>query len=553
MTYDTTVKTYDIKPSKRELYAETALAVLSNKEPNSVTEDALTKVLHRYNLRDALIALGKLSFYVFSIRDPQVKIGKAVWQESTSQIYVPQFCLAYLANLLLISRTNDHKRAILDKDDNILTLCNIYLNSLVDPTLQDNENSSSGAWLNGFMIRMHTEQMRNYQTHSMYMIARTIVIFREIVPNNVSARTPQLTDILHQEMGLSLDNYLGVAFAVFASAQTHGASFDPRYLYNSDSPELQSVLTRENVENFLKVVAGDYSQFREEDLKRNKDFNPDYTKHRFNPLSIYPVIKTQVGESRYVIPNVTLYLYKVYWGLYWWFDNYFRDKNQEQQEAFRTYFGKIFEEYVGVILKKMFGENAVEKEISYNRGQNRFIDWTVERGNKVYLFEAKAYQFALPTLQTGNEEALKKEIKSKVGYAITKVYKRMQDIERYSELAHFRNKQLVPILVFLDIPLISASLLDEWIKDELKEIELRDGLSGLVGFNIIRLNIEELEFYHVAANTIDLDDAFREVRDTLGEGFISILNKHVTPGQPNPFLGKVYNDFMQEIFHLPGE
>ena|SRR5881628_2550801 len=69
---------------------------------------------------------------------------------------------------------------------------------------------------------------------------------------------------------------------------------------------------------------------------------------------------------------------------------------------------------------------------SYAKG-NSFVDWWVERGTRTYLFEAKAYQFSLPSRQTGERDVVvEREIK-KVADAIKQVYKRIRDIPHYPD------------------------------------------------------------------------------------------------------------------------
>ena len=60
------------------------------------------------------------------------KIGGAAYNDP-SGVIITQFGLAYLANMLLISGSNDYKNKEISDRQNLLTLMNIYSNDLVAP------------------------------------------------------------------------------------------------------------------------------------------------------------------------------------------------------------------------------------------------------------------------------------------------------------------------------------------------------------------------------------------------------------------------------------
>jgi len=133
---------------------------------------------------------------------------------------------------------------------------------------------------------------------------------------------------------------------------------------------------------------------------------------------------------------------------------------------------QIFEEYVGLILKDAYGENEVRPEIPYKKG--KFIDWYVEKDDKVYLFEVKAKQFSLTILQTGNIELIQKEVKEKIFKAVKQVYDRISEINSYEELKQFRGKKIIPIIIFLDIPFVSSDGYKKIINKDLTALEAEE-------------------------------------------------------------------------------
>jgi hypothetical protein len=352
-----------------------------------------------------------------------------------------------------------------------------------------------------------------------------------------------LSKIFKEETGLSFEEYFHLTVAIWSSSQKT-ATFRKDNLISAQIPSIQYVLTDEKVESYLKILSADYNAFRSEDKKLNALLAPEFTKFRLNPLLVYPIIKSDktVGDP-YIIPNTLAFAKKAFGGLYWWFHLYF--EKHKQWHDFRDYYGKLFEQYVGQVLKQMYGQANVHPEITYDN--KKFIDWWIERDSKIYLFEAKAYQFALLTKQTGGLELLIKEVKSKIVGAIIQVYRRLQEIDKYSQLSYFKGKQLIPIIVFMDIPFSSGSLYKEIIDEELSFLEEKEpALKGIKNTKIYFLNVEELEFYGGAINKIPIEEVFARYENDMRNGFLSVIAKEVGGPIRNKYLDAVYKDFWKK-------
>ena len=197
---------------------------------------------------------------------------------------------------------------------------------------------------------------------------------------------------------------------------------------------------------------------------------------------------------------------------------------------------------MGIILKGIYGDQNVHSEIIYDKDK-KFIDWWIEKGDKIYLFEAKASQFALKSLQTGNRELiLAGEIK-KIAESIRQVFKRVQDISNYDEFSIFRNKKIIPIIVFMDMPFISTNLYRSLINEALEEFEKEEQLNGLKDFQIHLMNIEDLESFDEAADKIGLEDVFADIKDDPSIDFSAIVSKVRNGNLRNRVLDKAFKDF----------
>lgn len=507
-----------------------------------LTAEQLMSVMRRYNLRNGLIIFGRASNLVFNAKGEN-SIGKSLYRDPITGMFVSQFGLAYLANMLLISGANDYKdgKEIGDKQ-NLLTLLNIYSNDLIAPELKrDDGLPFTNRDMASTMVRMHAEQFE-FQFDYVNLVARAIVIYGDIINSVAPTQFEPFMVIFERETGLTFEDYFVLVMAVWTASQKT-ATFRKEALTEAQIPSMQTALTDEKVTNFLKILSIDYKIFREIDNERNSDLDPVFTKYRFNPLYLYPIIKTDKEPTDpYVVPNTLCLFKKGFGGLYWWFHRYF--EAQSKQIDFRNYFGEVFEQYVGKILKEMYGEKNVHSEIVYPKG--KFIDWWVEHNGTIYLFEAKAYQFALPTKQTGDNELLVKEVKTKVVKSIKQVYERLSEINTYEELTYFRGKKLVPVVIFLEIPLASAHLYRELINDELEELE-KNGLKGIKDAKIRLLNIEELELYSGAVGKIPLEDVFAKYENNMAEGFLSTISKEIGALPRNKYLENVYRRFWDRM------
>lgn len=529
----------------KKLVANRDVSALLDKTAGSVSEEDLKTILKRYNLRDSLIRLGKVSNDIFWGDDPNI-MGKAAYRDPEFGVYITQAALAYIANLLLVSGSNDYKSKFLDQKHDLVVLCDVYTNYLISPELTNCYGITNMDQFCSFLVRTDSEQLK-YQFDPHSLIARAICIFTDLV-NKTSLKDLQLSVIFEKETGLSIDDYFKLAMAVFVGSKGTSA-FRFSMFTNAEIDTLKDVLTTEKVTGFLDILKANYNTFRKEDSRLNKERNPIFTKTRFNFLEIYPIIETDAKHlgDPFIMPNTPLYIKKAFEGLYWWFHRCFENKGE--QLRFREYFGYIFQEYVGLVLKGIYGEQNVHPEVSYSNNR-KFFDWWVERGDKAYLFEIKANQFALVSKQIGEKELLVREEIKKIVDAIEQVYKRIQDVPKYKELSHFRSKKLIPLIVFMDMPYISSPLYESWIKDSLEKIESEKQLTGLKDFQVFRLNIKELELFDAAVGKIELEDVFSILKEDQREGFLSVIQKASGVKLRNHFLDKIYEDFWKGIVPL---
>ncbi len=519
-------------------YADRGIIDIHHAMEGSVSEEQVKNTLRKYNLREGLLCLAKESARIFDTKDKNT-LGYAGYHHQGTGTYITQFSLAYLANLLIISGTNDYKRALLDNRSNLTILCNVHSNCIVCPELVEGIGSGMMG-INSLMVRMSTEQLE-YQFNILNLVARNIVLFRELTETIPYEDSVYLSSIFEKETGLNFQEYFFLTMASWAATFKKGF-FRKYWLTGARIPTMASALTDGKVSSFLTMMACDYTIFRETDEQFNLKLDPIFTKYRFNPLSIFPILKT--SQVEYIIPNTIYFLKKAFGGIFWWFDSYFN--KQGEILKFRRYFGLVFEKYVGLILKGIYGDSNVNPEVVYD-GDKKFFDWWVEKEDKVYLFEAKAYQFPLETKHTGDRKLIEKELENKIVKTVVQVHQAILSVDRFSELSFFKGKNLIPVVICLNIPFISSSAYKEHIKQKLVEIEVKNPkLKGISERKIRYLNIDELEDFSSASKQVDLEDAFQQTENVPGEGFRSIYEK-IGVRKGCDYLDAVYEDFWKDL------
>lgn len=533
---------------RRTLILDNAVKQLfKSSRRNMITENELREAFRRYNLRHALITIGSLSSAIFFGNVPN-KIGKHAFNDPKTGTTISQYALSYLANILLTSNANDYKSALLtDGDDNITVLCSIY-NSLQDPLLDAEIGDKGLDDLHSFLIRTYYEQL-DLQLSGDYLIAKDLTLFRDLSPTIEDDGIGSLAEVFQNSTGLSFEEYFQIGFLIFTYLQ-HEPIIRISAISRTSIPELKIVIKEESIRNFINSLKSNYPCFRREDEEINCNMDQRYTKSRYNPLIQYPIVETNSIDSneRFVIPNTVNYSRKVFGGLFWWFHRYFEDQGKHLD--FRTYFGKVFHEYVGLILYKIFGSEHVHREIFYGSGI-RFVDWWVERGDKVYLFEVKTYQFALESKRTGLRESVVDNEVPKIIDAIRQVHARIKDIGRYQELCRFETKEIIPFIVFMDIPFVSTPLFATWIHEALEEVERSEGISGLSEFRVNLMNMMELEVYDTAATDIELDALFDELAEgDFSKSLISIMEEQTGKPGRNEYLDSVWKQFSASLIDI---
>lgn len=511
-----------------------------------VTEAEFFNAIKSYKLSEALEQFAIISKKIFDNAYPKEwhRMGRGGVQHP-SGLFLTQFSIEYLASAMILSGSNDWKSESIKNKDNLLGLFNIYQSNLI-------QEVSAKSGITSLLVPMYFQQFVS-QAEPKDVFTRQWYLFHKINSRLESGATfDNLNEIFLKDVGITILEYTKLCFVIFATLVTF-PRFNIGKLTGANIPGLNDVLSEEKMSIFLNLISANYAEFRELDNIKNKNLDPKYTKTRFNPLWVKPIVR--LGTNDYLAPSMTAYMTSTFKGLFWWFDTYFRKQSNKKASDFRKYFGELFEEYAGDVLKDIYGEDKVSPQIPYGSKKNDglFFDWIVTVEDKTFLFEIKGYQFPLEVLQKGDPENIRKEVTNKLIYTIIQMYKRIQDIQKFEELKHLRGKNLVPIAVFYDIPLVSTPMYQESIKPALKNLE--SAYPGIKDFQYGMLSIEELEDYYYAVGKTDIDTPLLEANRNNATGFRAELGK-ITNNEPTKrknILDRAFNEYCFNVIGVKDE
>ena len=446
--------------------------------------DCLYKLFKNFNQTDALIFVAKHSWS----KDASTYEALSVQNLNQYEIYTAQFILSYYANMILISSSNSKALKLSEIDvQHFMVLGGVYINRLNEPLLVNNDS-------NAFFIRTNFEQFA-YNICEAYCIARPYYLYVTLSKNlNLG-----LDKIFLEYSNIDIENYFKMGYTIYLMMITYGAVFTKKQLCDSMA---HFNISEMDSENFLKINSARVNQFKEQEQEKNNS-NP-YSKNRFNLLNKYPIV--EISKNRYVVPNKTIFVKQIF-DIFWKFEEEL-DKRVEKKlgKRFRdNYFYKLFENYVGDILKKTYGKNNVKKINYKKKGTDaEFFDWYVEEGNIVYLFETKGYQLnSTNDIKTGNiQEQYHRKFVDK---PICQMYKRIKDFSSnlYPELSIFKDKQLIPIAIYYDIPYISGNIhkagIESTINNNYSKIaeSLKEpDLENFKNFKYYLLSVDDIELFN---------------------------------------------------------
>jgi hypothetical protein len=498
----------------------------------TITVDTLINYLKNFQLCSALKLIGNLSCQNALEWHNEHCLN---WSTQGTQLWVPirDSILAYIS-MVLISCSNDYRSKIMAEDD----LCKAI--DMYFGLLNSIENEPNN--VDGLLIRLGFSQFdydRDIRTHQ---FARTLLIYNNLWINynkeniNIGQEILKLTGF-NVEQTLTL-GYFFIAYGCRGYFSLVNC-LDPRFEY------LSEIVTLENQLCFTKWLSCNYQEFRDIFSKESQV----YRTSRFNPLIKKPVLQiernvNQKESKTYVIPVPRLIYEKMTNGLYYELTQVFSSKGHNR---FRSAFGNVFQEYVGLLLKDSIGENKIISEFKYGSSSDKkdSIDWIVINGRTAILIEVKQSCLYLSAKQTGDIHEVEKSLRNTIGKGVEQLwnFKSAVNSSHHDDLNCLSEIEKIESLIII---FDRAYFLNSSIRDKLKE--LNHSISS--EFHWHAITIEEFETFLSLAGTSLFESLERkrmhEEFDKLDFREYSI-QEFQERDFSNPFLMNVYDDWRKKV------
>ncbi|MEB3315522.1 MAG: hypothetical protein VKK32_04860 [Candidatus Melainabacteria bacterium] len=380
-----------------------------------ITEHDLIRELGKYNLKDALLEIGKVSEYLYANPDASDEITNGfAYNDRKENMLVTQESLAYLIQLLIISGANDTKPSCLSKKgeklNHFLNVSRYLWYNVVHESpklrLENGEEiriRDSDIWNAQFWLHLWERQAK-YQiqrkSNRRHLLARQYLIFikaykhlteEDAKKEEFKKRHKKLFGDIATEAKMESINpenkfkekfSLSMkAFLIFVSLsilhdkelswQQGKYNFSGCIDYQSikwedeDLPKIQARLLevnesieKDSIIKALMPFSLSYKEFQE----KAKELNP------INPLMIYPLIRPdRKYKNRYPLFLSPVYPYlrniiledALFNALDDIYREEFKDKGTRAAQPFRSFYGDLFEQFIKDLFINIYGEEKV--------------------------------------------------------------------------------------------------------------------------------------------------------------------------------------------------
>jgi hypothetical protein len=441
-----------------------------------ISLDQLITRVKRYPTWRMLAMAHELSLKEEEQKDKPWKVERLKrfeWLPRREYVYITQFDLAFLAKLSILY-SSDLRRESLEPNAvfELIALCG----SLDEPFLHRGDDKFA-LW--AFLLRTAWLQFPP-QSGVGYLLPRYYLMFRS-VNDGIAHRRFDVPSAWEGLSGLTVEDTMALGFVLWARAGTAGF-FESRQLQNPDIHFLRELATDEKLERLLALAGADYQGFRDLQEEYRVD-DPLYAKTEFNALVKRPVI--QAAGRGWIAPIPRLVVERFTQGIFFdLLDGFSGAKRND----FLDYFGTLFEEYVGMLLRDGWGDSNVIHEPRYGRQEKRGPDWIVLEGEKALLFECRSSRLRLPTKVVADEQALRADVRRMFVEPLKKYQGKIHDLKNGTakvNLGHVRH--------FYPCIAVAEKIYLEHIYRDIIDDELR--AAGVQPFDYYLIDIEVLEFF----------------------------------------------------------
>jgi len=338
---------------------------------------------------------------------------------------------------------------------------------------------------------------------------------------------------------------MAIGFAYFAGALQHSALVR-NY---AATGVLAKWVTEEDCENFLARTSATYQQFRE--LSREFEVkDPLYKKTEFNLLNKRPLI---ASGKELLVPVPRFLAYRVSEGIYFDIMDLMSDPGGKAN-PFLSYFGRLFEEYVGKLLKWTFGEDNVIHEPLYGKPQRGGPDWIVLDGQTALLFECRTSRLRLDSKVYGQQADLIEDAKRIFLETLSKYSEKVEDLQTGKAGVNVRDIGRFERVIVTYDPLY----LESYFRNIAAEEAAKGGVPYSNDYHLI--GIADLEVLSAWNNSNSIQSVLfersRQVANGSGDDFNAFVRRYSREhglATGHPLLQQVQDEFFAARFDLEAQ
>lgn len=239
--------------------------------------------------------------------------------------------------------------------------------------------------------------------------ARSLILYHDL-PKELAGRKKvpafDFASAFERTNGVPVQDYVDVGFTTFAAAHSN-RSFARDYF---DTARRQGIRLPDDeaVSAVLDGLAADPWTLKRLD-KQHQQPDRRFAAYDYNPLFPYPIVRpwrqkkrVSAQQDRMTVPLPLLIPWRISTGIYY--------QMRRDHPEFASYFGHLFESYVGKVLghcvpgKPLLSEQDLRT--AYPARKGKAPDWVVVDGSEAFLLECKATRLSRLALATGGQEAI---------------------------------------------------------------------------------------------------------------------------------------------------
>jgi hypothetical protein len=456
---------------------------------------------------------------------------------------LPDFIVAGVALLAIrfCPPSNPYKKIGYYQDIGYLVdLCWKYLSA--DPITFDKQLESEFIKSNPvfMLLRLACNQFP-FRPYISSQFARAIILFDEIPKTLVSSSKKAKFDLekkFNDINGVSLFDFIFTGFCIYTFIHKH--FYITRDCFRQYRKQGIHLRDDRIISKVLDQLSGDkFSLLQQYESSENIDNR--FRMYDLNPLLKKPIIKPchhkQIAtpdRDFFHAPVPDLIASRISSGVFYQMCDHYG-------EDFSKYFGYVFEQYVGIILKNCLTSELFlsEEEIRvfYPTNKGKAPDWIIVDGSTLLIFECKATRFTLQAKTIASEEHINSSLKQvkkgleQLASFISACQSKVGELQRFHDCNNF-----IPVFVSLE-PLYLIN--SDWFREYINDLLLRD--KGIILPNWRILSIENLEILqpHISSQYTILnffDDFLKKSLDNTLQEIIEQSDKDFS----NSFLYSKY-------------